>query len=300
MKRALVLCAMLAVVAGVATADFAQVMERADELNDTEHHDEAREFLEAQLRQETNPARKSEIAWRLARACMYQGDAADRAGAGKKELLAFFEAGENYGQMAIDLDSGNFNGYFWKSGNSGRWGQTKGVLKALSRAGHMRELLSEAVRLNPEDEGSYYVLGQLYHEVPGRPIGFGNIERAVNLGRKAVDLMEREVEQGIEDEYDYDYYTELAKHLYKRRWSIERRDKKVAEYAPKYRADKDPAVRNFYYEGVADLPRMTDRDEARMLARKAIDALEAMANRKQSENDDLEEAKEALASFKRK
>jgi len=58
--------------------------------------------------------------------------------------------------------------------------------------------------------------------------------------------------------------------------------------------------KHFYYEGAVDTPRMTDRDEARMLAKKAIDALERKAGRKQSEDDDLEEAREALASFKKK
>ena len=300
MRRLLLFAGLIAGVAAIAAGDFAATIEEADRLNDAEQHDQARELLEAEVDREKDPAKKAEIAWRLSRVCMYQGDAAERAGAGEKELLPFFEAGEAFGRMAVEADSGNYNGYFWQSGNAGRWGQIKGVFKALNKAKLMRELLTKAVELNPEHKGSFYVLGQLYHEVPGRPIGFGNIERAVNLGRRAVDLMEREIEQGIEDEFDYDYYTELAKHLYKRGWSLARRDKMIDQYAPKYRAESDPLTKSFYYEGGIDTPRMTDRDEARMLAQKAIDALEAKSPLKQSEADDLQEAKDTLASFRKK
>lgn len=298
MKHRALLTVILFVGASMAFADFAQTIQLAERLNDEEKHQEALQTLEAALETETLGRNKSEIYWRLARASMYLGDDAERSGTKGSQLLPFYEKGEKYGQMAIDADPANFNGYFWKSGNSGRWGQIKGVLNALAKAKDMQKLLTKAVELEPNDKGPFYVLGQLYNEVPGFPIGFGNIEHAVSLGRKGAYLMEQEVKDGKEETPDFDYYTELAKHLYARNWSAEKRAKVAADNKPKLAAAKDQLTRGFYYESTVTLASMSDREEARALVQKAIAGLESLSRRKLSEEDDLKEARGTLAGFK--
>jgi hypothetical protein len=297
MKRLLTLAMVLAAAAS-AYADLAATLALADGLVDEEKHQEALQALEAALKSETSGPARCEVLWRLARASLYLGDAAEREGAKAAQLLAFYERGERYGQLAIDADPSSFRGYFWKSGNAGRWGQVKGVLNALAKAKEMQKLLARAAELAPSDKGAFYVLGQLYDEVPGFPIGFGDIGHSVNLGRRGLDLMEREIREGAEDRPDFDYFTELAKHLYHRNWSAEKRAKAAADGKAKLAAATDELTRGMYYESTVALPEISDRDEAKSLLRKAIAGLEALQPRKLSEDDDLREARATLASFK--
>ena len=53
----------------------------------------------------------------------------------------------------------------------------------------------KALAANPDRSDAYYVLGQLYRELPG-VISFGNVDAAVSFGRKAVDLREAQVKSG--------------------------------------------------------------------------------------------------------
>ena len=278
--------------------DLAETMRRMDALDDEGKHLQAFQALEAVLvmAPESDGRTKAEILWRLARASMYLGGEAERRGATEAELLSYYETGERYGQMAIDSDPTSFQSYFWKAGNAGRWGQTKGVLSALAKAFEMRKLLSQAMELNPDDRGPYLVLGLLFDEVPGPPIGFGNTEYAVSLGRKAVDLMERVVKDGVEDRPEYDYYTELAKHLYKRNWGVDRRARSVAENRSRLAAASDALSRGCFYESSVPIPAISDREEARALARKAVDGLTALPERTLSEEDTLREALDMLAA----
>ena len=73
--------------------------------------------------------------------------------------------------------------------------------------------------MNPDRSDPYYVLGELYRELPGWPVSFGNVDTAVSLGRAAVDMRQEQVENGTEKELVYNFFTELAKTLYKRSWS---------------------------------------------------------------------------------
>jgi len=285
-------------VAACLHADLADTLKQADDLHDAERHQEVTQLLETALMTESNARNKAEILWRLARACLNLGDAAERSGAKDPQLLALFDRGRAYGQRAIEADPQNFQGYFWTSGNTGRWGQTKGVLQSLAKAGEMRVLLTKAADLNPRDKGTFYVLGQLYREVPGVPLSFGNAEFAVNLGRRGLDLMEAEVSSGVEEAPDFDYYTELAKSLWKRNWNADRRAKAAADNRARHQAAKDELGRGGYYESTITLASMSDRQEARALVQKAISGLEALATRKQSEGDDLKEAREVLAGFR--
>jgi hypothetical protein len=272
-------------------------LERADEMDKAERHQEALRLLETALAGEAGAAR-AEVLWRLSRVSMKLGDDAERSGARGAEILPIFERGEQYGQLAMDADPRDFHGYFWKSGNAGRWGQTKGVLQALSKAGEMRKLLTTAAGLAPGDKGSYYVLGQLYREVPGPPLSFGNTDTSVNLGRKALDMMEVEIRSGKEDKPDFDYYTELGKSLHKRNWSTQRRARAVAENRPRYQGARDELTRAQYYESTLTIPAISDREEARTLVSRALAGLEAIQGRSLAEGDDLKEAREVLAGFR--
>jgi tetratricopeptide (TPR) repeat protein len=277
-------------------ADFRQEMAQADLLHKHGAHEEARALLEAELARGADGREQAEIYWRLARAWLNLGDQAEDKGAKGEALLAFFAKGEELAQKGIEADPGNHLVYYWKSATVGRWGQVKGILNALAKAKPMRDLLHKALTLKPDHADSYYVLGQLFEQVPGG-ISFGDKDWAVSLGRKAVDLRELQVRAGGEEELVYDYYTELAKHLWERNWSAAKRQKEQPRKAAEYAARTDPMEKNCYYEGSLTLKDLSDREEARELVAWAVGRLQALPRRTQSEQDDLQEALEVQAGW---
>jgi tetratricopeptide (TPR) repeat protein len=299
MKR----CAFLLLVSLLAApgllADFQQDMAQADLLHKHDAHEEARVLLEAGLDRAAGGREQAEIYWRLARAWLNLGDQAEDRGVKGDALLAFFAKGEELAQKGIEADPGNYLPYYWKSATAGRWGQVKGILNALFKAKPMRDLLQQALALQPDHADSYYVLGQLYEQVPGSPISFGDKDWAVSLGRKAADLRSLQVRAGEEEELAYDYYTELAKHLWERNWSAAKRQKEQAKKAAQYAARTDPLEKNRYYEGALPLKDLSDREEARELLSWTVHELQALPRRTQGEEDDLQEALEVQAGWKK-
>jgi tetratricopeptide (TPR) repeat protein len=279
-------------------ADFQQDMAQADLLHKHGAHEEARALLEADLARAANGREQAEIYWRLARAWLNLGDQAEDKGVKGDALLAFFARGEELAQKGIEADPGNPLVYYWKSATVGRWGQVKGILNALAKAKPMRDLLHKALTLRPDHADSYYVLGQLFEQVPGG-ISFGDKDWAVSLGRKAVDLRELQVREGREPELVYDYYTELAKHLWERNWSAAKRQKEQPRKAAEYAARTDPMEKNSYYEGTLTLKDLSDREEARELVAWTVGQLQALPRRTQGEEDDLQEALEVQAGWKK-
>ena len=142
------------------------------------------------------------------------------------------------------------------------------------------------------------MLGQLYEQVPGG-ISFGDKDWAVSLGRKAVDLRAVQVRAGEEEELVYDYYTELAKHLWERNWNAGKRQKEQAKKAAQFAAKTDPLEKNCYYEGSLSLKDQSDREEARELLGWTIGELQALPRRTQGEEDDLQEALELQSGWKK-
>ena len=301
MKRfaLLLLASLLTLLAAPALlADFQQDLAQADLLHKHGAHEEARALLEAELAGAPGGREQAEIYWRLARAWLNLGDQAELNGAKGEALLAYFVKGQELAQKGIDADSANHLAYYWLSATMGRWGQVKGILNSLAKARPMRDLLQKALALKPDHADSYYVLGQLYEQVPGG-ISFGDKDWAVSLGRKAVDLRADQVKAGLEAELVYDYYTELAKHLWDRNWSAAKRQKEQPQKAAQYAAKTDPLEKNCYYEGTLSLKNLSDREEARELLGWAVGELQALPRRTQGEEDDLKEALEVQAGWKK-
>jgi len=279
-------------------ADFRQDMAKADLLHEQGAHEEARALLEADLAQSSSGQEKAEIYWRLARAWLNIGDQAEEKGTKGDALLAYFAKGEELAQKGIDADPANHLPYYWKSATAGRWGQVKGIFNALSKAKPMRDLLHQALVIKPDHADSYYVLGQLYEQVPGGPISFGDKDWAVSLGRKGLDLRAQQVESGQEKELVYDYYTQLASHLWERNWNTARRQKEQARKAAQYAAKTDPMEKNCYYEGTLTLKNESDRQEARELLSWTIGQLEGLPSRTQGQEDDFKKARDLAAAWK--
>jgi len=161
----------------------------------------------------------------------------------------------------------------------------------------MKDLLVTELSLNPERSDAYYVLGELYRELPGWPVSFGNVDAAVSLGYMAVDLREKQVKSGAEKELVYNFYTELAKTLYKRNWSAATRFSEQKNEMAKYNAAVTPLDRGSAYEAVVTLQNTSDREEARAMVQWVVSQLTGMASLNAGQAKDLGKAQDVLKGW---
>jgi len=296
MRRIAIVCFLVGFSLAAAHADLAETLRKVDDLHDAGSYAQAVQILEGALPGAGSGAEKAEILWRMARSTLSLGDDSDDAKAPVADTLKLFEKGEAYATQAIEADPQNAYAYYWKGSNIGRWGQVKGILDSLFKAAPMRDLLEKTVNILPDYSDSYYVLGQLYDQVPGI-ISFGNMDYAVSLGRKSVDLRVQEVNTGAKKFLSYDYYTELAKHLWKRGWSASQRLSEQKGKKARAASAKSTMERSFYYEGGVELKNVSDKEEAKAMLQWTIAELAKMSNRKPGDDDDLKEAREVLKGW---
>jgi len=286
------MCVLAIITVGVFALDQ-EAIELSDELYEDDQSEQAVIVLEGTMSSARRDRERAEVLWRLARATLAVGESLDDAGAPEDELLSAFEQGEQYGIQAVEADPTNHLGYYWQSANIGRWGQTKGVVNSLFKAGPMRDLLRTAVEVEPDHAGSYYVLGQLYSEVPGL-ISFGNVDYAVGLARKSIDLHEADLRSGEADEREHDYYIQLANHLIKRGWNSRKRARMQANQEEAYRNASDSLERGWYYEGAVSIPEVSDEEEAREILQEMIAALRSIREPSDGHARQLERALELI------
>ncbi|MFP4384990.1 MAG: hypothetical protein ACLFST_13040 [Spirochaetia bacterium] len=296
MKK-MILVALVFLAAFSLSADISGVLDEADALRKDGNFSAAESLLESNLSRAASGSEKAEIYWRLARLKLNTGERLADKGGSNSELIDLYLAGQDYAETAMEADPDNHLGYYWSSANIGKYGQVKGVLKSLAKAKPMRELLTTAISLKPDFPDAYFVLGQLYEKLPGGIISFGNDDYAVSLGRRAVDLMEKEVRSGDRERIDYDYYIQLASHLIERGWNEAQRDKYHARKKKRYPSADNELERGFYYEGTVSIPNKEDEEEAEDLLNFVIGKIEAMANPSEDDVMDLKKAKELMETL---
>lgn len=294
----LTLTALLLVVAlSFSAADESKIVADADAMHNQGAYAEAVKLLLDSIPSASGGREQAELYWRAARETLELGDLAEKAGKPQADVLAVFTEGQGYAEKAIASDPQNDLGYYWKSANIGRWGQVKGVLNALSMSGPMRDLLVKELSLNPDRTDAYYVLGELYRELPGWPVSFGNVDAAVSLGRKAVEARQAQVENGVEKELVYNFYTELAKTLHKRNWSAATRAAEQKNKASKLASAATPLDRGSLYEATISLQDVSDRDEARALVQWVVGELQKAPFITAPQEKDLQKAKDVLKGW---
>lgn len=295
MKIRSVLVSVLILVPAIVWAQFDDLIARADATYQAENPTASLEALDGALAAAATDAERAETYWRISRATLMEGDQTNDAGADEDELLAIFTLGQDFADRAIAADPRNPAGYYWKSANLGRWGETRGVVNSLFLADDMRDILVEAITIDPEYSDAYYVLGILYASVPGA-ISFGDTEYAVSLARRSIDLLEEEVAAGERDLVDA-YYIELASHLIDRGWNTRRRTRELSRIASRYQSAADPLELGFYYEGVARIPNLDDETEARRLLEETIARIDAKRDLLPGDVRRRAEAQELLAAL---
>ena len=185
--------------AAVAGADAdADLLARIERLHEEDRHTSILALVDGELGRATDSRQRAELLWRKARAQLtladygvWRGELSDREG------ISRLEEAEASAAQAIELAPDSADPYFWKSAAMGLRGQLRGVLNSLFMASDVRDYAQQALERNPNHTEAHYLLGQLYRELPRRPLSFGNRDRAVEYGRRAVQLHEREYRDGV-------------------------------------------------------------------------------------------------------
>lgn len=92
---------------------------------------------------------------------------ADIRAATPEDKLAGYERGRELGKRAVELAPRNHDAHLWYAINTGRWGQTKGVLRSLFLLPTVREEIDILFALNPKSVRAHSLAGNVFLEVPG-------------------------------------------------------------------------------------------------------------------------------------
>lgn len=119
----------------------------------------------------------------LAQVCFIWGDVRART---SEEKLTAYEQGRQAARRAVELAPRSALAHFWYATNTGRWGQTKGVLRSLFLLPEVKRGMETALDLDPKLAGAYSLAGSVYYEVPA--LFGGDLEKSEQLFRKGLEL----------------------------------------------------------------------------------------------------------------
>ncbi|MBN2652826.1 MAG: hypothetical protein JXR63_10630 [Spirochaetales bacterium] len=262
MKNRLIICAFFFIFSALS----ADIMEDAKKYQDAENWAEGYEDLRVRVPLLPDDSFKASMYTELSWITMEYADLREKQRASKGELFVLFEEAMEYGKKAVAL--GNPKGHFWYAANLGRWAETKGIFKALSRSEEMRDSLIKSLEALPDYYNSWNLMAKLYDALYlGRTsLKFGNRVFAVSYNRKALSVAKSVPDCGmLEDQ---------MKILYQRNWSAEKR---LEEKAAMKSGWESPVLvdKMAYFEYSVDftkaeywtngkiLSSLSDRDEAR-------------------------------------
>ncbi len=276
MKKICLVALAIAIIASPLFASFEDQLKEMDDLYRYDKLEQCKALIEKNINETQDSIMLSELYWRLSRVTLSLADELEVQGADQGQLFYLFEKGEEYADKSIELHE-NAPAYVYKASNIGRWGQLKGPLNSLAKADPIKETIKYIVNDLGDTSQSigWYVIGQLYHLLPGWPISFGNQDIAVSVSRKALDT--------IPSNMLYPgHFKGLAEILWDRNWSSSKRNSKIKGIEKSWKNEKsDVFEKHFYYEGAngvkhvpfyssVPLNKMSDRQEAVLLLRYAL------------------------------
>lgn len=275
------------------TQTMAELWSELDRHHENDEHERVVERIDSEISRASEGRERAELYWRRARAELSISDLGRYTGAVSDErALDLLEEAERFADRAIAEDPTRAQPYFWKAAAIGQRGQIQGVLNSLFMAGNVRDAAVEALERNAELGEVHFLLGQLYRELPGRPLSFGNDAYAVSFGRRAVDLHEQRYNAEDLPYRYYDYYTQLASSLRNRNWNAARRRSQANNMRRDYSSARENFEKFSKYEGAVELSSETDRQEGKAILDWVIAELEREGQLTVRQQRSLEDARE--------
>jgi tetratricopeptide (TPR) repeat protein len=124
----------------------------------------------------------SGLYWRRCRSFIRRGEKRDK----KSEKLADYDLARQDCEKSVALDQNSADAHFWYGVAMGRWGEAKGILKAMFLIKPIRKEMAQTLRLDPKHGGAHRVLGEMLWQIPG--IAGGDKKKALEEYETAVKL----------------------------------------------------------------------------------------------------------------
>ena len=155
----------------------------------TRYHENPRKIdeLKAALEKAAETEPDSDTLLALAQVCFMYGDVRATTEDAK---LAAYDRGRQAAKRAIELAPKSAPAQFWYGTNTGRWGQTKGIMRSLFLLPTVKEAMQTALALDPGYAPAYALGGSIYYEVPG--YAGGDLDRSEAMFRKGLELEPRD------------------------------------------------------------------------------------------------------------
>lgn len=119
----------------------------------------------------------------LAHVCFIWGDVRAKT---IGEKLDAYQQGRDASKRAVELAPRSVTAHFWHATNTGRWGQTKGVMRSLFLLPALKQEIDLIIGLDPTFAPIYSLAGYVYYEVPGL-LG-GDLDKAEKMFRTGLEL----------------------------------------------------------------------------------------------------------------
>lgn len=141
--------------------------------------EKARDLLEAALTQDRQP----DTLVMLSYVYFLIGDVRAQS---VDDKLAAYDKGRELGKRAVELAPRNPEAHVWHGINTGRWGQTKGIMRSLFLLPTVREEVDATLALDPKNLRALALQGNVLFEVPR--IAGGDREKAEAVFRKTLEI----------------------------------------------------------------------------------------------------------------
>ncbi|TVR67688.1 MAG: hypothetical protein EA427_12845 [Spirochaetaceae bacterium] len=283
-------------VSAVAADSRDDLLSELDYLHYFDRNEEILELLDQQ--RPANDYERGQLLWRRGRAMLSIADLSNWEGTmSDAEALALLEESDAIALKAVELVPEEAKAHMWRAAGIGRRGLLRGVLSSLFLASEVRDHATLALEYDPTLPEAYYVLGQLYRELPRWPISFGNNDYAVSLSRSSVAFYEEILATGTVPVQYYDHYTQLAHSLWTRNSNLRQRVRRWERAREEYGRAETALERGFHFEGTQPRPRTTDREEALEIIRRVVRELSSVSDPRVRQRMDLAKARELLESW---
>jgi len=107
----------------------------------------------------------------------------------QEDKLKAYDTGRQAAKRVADGDPKHVVARFWYATNTGRWGQTNGVVRSLFLLPEVKREINAILDMAPGFAPAYVLAGNVYYEVPGL-LG-GDLGKAEELFRKGIELSPR-------------------------------------------------------------------------------------------------------------
>jgi tetratricopeptide (TPR) repeat protein len=106
---------------------------------------------------------EADLLWHRCRSLVRRGEKREK----KSDMLADYDLARLDCAKSVELSSGSADAHFWLGVAMGRWGETKGILKAMFLVQPIRREMEATLSLDPNHGGAHHVLGEMLWHIPG-------------------------------------------------------------------------------------------------------------------------------------